>query len=98
MQQSRAKTAEIEYPESDGKPMAETDVQFTALTFRYGLLAERQSLRGVRRLSPDSAEALDELLPAMEAYRSMPLSMPEGQTVSACRYCELRGRAGQYCA
>jgi Uma2 family endonuclease len=26
MQPSRAKTAEIEYPESDGKPMAETDV------------------------------------------------------------------------
>jgi hypothetical protein len=26
MQQSRASTAEIEYPESDGKPMAETDV------------------------------------------------------------------------
>jgi hypothetical protein len=73
-------------------------MQFTALTFRDGLLAERQSLRGVRRLSPDSAEALDELLPAMEPYRSMPLRLPEGQTVSACRYCELRGRAGQYCA
>ena len=32
-------------------------------------LVDRQSLRSVRRLSAESAAALDELLPALEPYR-----------------------------
>jgi hypothetical protein len=39
------------------------------LTFREGALVDRQSLRSVRRLSAESAAALDELLPAPEPFR-----------------------------
>jgi hypothetical protein len=39
------------------------------LTFRDEDRVDRQSLRSVRRLSPESARALDELLPALEPYR-----------------------------
>ncbi|MGH7172518.1 MAG: hypothetical protein ACRELG_19740 [Gemmataceae bacterium] len=39
------------------------------LSFSEESMVDRQSLRSVRRLSPESAAALDELLPAMEPFR-----------------------------
>jgi hypothetical protein len=43
--------------------------QQVGLTFREEALVDRQSLRSVRHLSPESAAALDALLPALEPFR-----------------------------
>jgi hypothetical protein len=42
--------------------------KLVGLTFRDEALVDRQSLRSVRRLSPASAAALDQLLPALEPF------------------------------
>jgi hypothetical protein len=46
------------------------------LAFRPDGGVDPQSLRGVRRLSPESAAALDALLPAPEPYRPGPNASP----------------------
>ena len=43
--------------------------QLVGLAFRDEALVDRQSLRSVRRLSAESAAALDGLLPALEPHR-----------------------------
>ena len=43
--------------------------QLVGLSFREEAVVDRQSLRSVRRLSAESAAALDELLPALEPFR-----------------------------
>jgi hypothetical protein len=43
--------------------------QLVGLSLREEVLVDRQSLRSVRRLSAESAAALDELLPPLEPFR-----------------------------
>jgi hypothetical protein len=68
---------------------------FVGLTRREGESVDPQSLRGVRRLRAASADALDELLPAMvrlDPRAGIDPARPVPPEVSACRYCALRGR------
>jgi hypothetical protein len=65
------------------------------LTLQEDGRVDRQSLRSVRRLTDASAEALDQLLPAMVSLPRHDLqssSLAVVPKVSACQYCALQGR------
>jgi hypothetical protein len=51
--------------------------RLVGLAFREEALVDRQSLRSIRRLSSESAAALDELLPPLEPFRPGSESPPK---------------------